>query len=245
MQLPDATLERAIAGKFEEIADIGWFPQDLHSGDIQFETVKNIVAPSQEKRILDAGCARGRFVKGLVPTGARLYGVDLTETFVHSARTNVPGVSFTCASLSALPFDSETFDAVYCVEVLEHLPDTELALREMTRVLRPGGTLLVIDKSLQGLNPSNGLPNFLAKAWAERQGALRMHPSGRWIGWMYPRDFAFRERWFWPAGLARQMRRHCRSVQVRFITEGYGRKVSGFYQLLPFLSYQVAWIGRK
>jgi SAM-dependent methyltransferase len=226
-------IERSIAGRFEEIADIGWFPDDLPADSAQLAVVREALAQFSGKSILDAGCARGRFIKALRPLGATMYGVDLTETFLRSARKNAPDAAFARGSLSALPFPAGQFDAVYCIEALEHLPDTELALSEMARVLKPGGILLVIDKSLAGLDPGTGLPNFWVKWRAERQGK-----------WMYPPDFDFRERWFWPWTLARKMRRDCDSVQVRFIPEGRG-KASRFYRLVPFLSLDVAWIGRK
>jgi SAM-dependent methyltransferase len=231
----DATysLEREIAGKFAKIADIGWFPEEVAADAPQLETVRRILGECAGKRILDAGCARGRFLKQLTTLQARLYGVDLTETFVASARRNVPEATFARGSLSALPFASATFDAVYCIEVLEHLPDTKLALSEMIRVLKPGGTLLVIDKSLQGLDPGTGLPNIIVKRWAERNGK-----------WMYPPDFPFRERWFWPWRLARQLRNYGCLVRVRFIPEGRG-KASRLYRILPFLSLDVAWIAQK
>jgi ubiquinone/menaquinone biosynthesis C-methylase UbiE len=229
----NAPLERSIANKFEEIADIGWFPEDVPANSAKLAVVREMLTPFSGKAILDAGCARGRFVKALAPLGAKMYGVDLTETFLRSAKINAAGAVFAGGSLSALPFRSERFDAVYCVEALEHLPDTELALSEMARVLKPGGALLVIDKSLIGLHPGSGLPNFWAKPWAERKGK-----------WMYPPDFAFRERWFWPWRLARTMRRYCASVQVRFIPGGHG-KASCLYKLAPFLSLDVAWIGKK
>ena len=168
-----------------------------------------------------------------LPLGARMYGLDLTGTFLRSARKNIAAAAFVRGSISALPFASERFDTIYCVEVLEHLPDTELALSEMARVLKPGGILIVIDKSLLGLDPGTGLPNFWVKWRSERQGK-----------WMYPTDFAFRERWFWPWALARKMRRYCASVEVGFIPEGRGR-ASKFYRLIPILSLDVAWIGRK
>src|SRR5277367_4885292 len=101
---PDAPLERSIANKFEEIADIGWFPEDLPSDSAQLAVVREVLAPFPGKSILDAGCARGRFVKALAPLGAKMHGVDLTETFLRSARTNAADAGFTCGSLSALPF---------------------------------------------------------------------------------------------------------------------------------------------
>jgi len=239
------TLERAIADKFEEIADIGWFSEDLPPDSTQLQLVRDVLQPAEGKRILDAGCARGRFAKKLVSSGAAVVGIDLTEVFVHDARRNVPPAAFACASLSALPFDSNLFDGIYCVEVLQHVPVTESALREMSRILKPGGTLLIIDRSLQALDAHTGLPAMFVKSRAERQGRVRVLPSGLWKGWMYPRDFPFREQWFWPARLARQMRQCFRSVEVRYLTQGYGRKAGRFYSLLPFLSPEAAWIARK
>jgi SAM-dependent methyltransferase len=239
------TLERAIADKFEEIADIGWFSEDLSPDSSQLQMVREVLRPAGGKRILDAGCARGRFAKNLVCSGAAVFGIDLTELFVHDARRNVPPASFACASLSALPFDRDLFDGIYCIEVLQHVPVTVSALREMSRILKPGGTLLIIDRSLQALDSHTGLPAMFVKYRAERQGSVRLLPSGRWKGWMYPRDFPFRERWFWPAGLARQMRQCFRSVEVRYLSQGYGRKAGRFYRLFPFLAPEAAWIARK
>jgi SAM-dependent methyltransferase len=226
-------LEREIARKFADIPDIECFPEKVASNSPQLEIVREVLGSYSGKRILDAGCARARFLKRLTSIRANFHGVDLTENFIRSAKTNVPVANFTQGSLSALPFASEVFDAVYCVEVLEHCPNTELAVSEMARVLKLGGTLLIIDKSLQGLDPQTGLPNLIAKPWAERQGK-----------WMYPPDFSFKERWFWPFKLAGQMRQYCNSVRVRFIPEGRG-KASRFYKLLPFLSLDVAWIAQK
>lgn len=229
----DPALERAISRRFEDIADIGWFPDDLPEGAAQLKAVRDILQPCPGQKILDVGCARGRFIRHLASSGADLYGIDITWTFIRSARSNVPAANFASGSMSAIPFADETFDAVYCVEALEHLPDTALALSEMARTIKPGGTLLIVDKSLQGLDPGKGLPNFLVKPWAERKGK-----------WMYPPEFPFRERWFWPRVLARDLRVHFQSVEIRFIPEGRG-KASHLYRLLPFLSLDVAWIGRK
>ena len=232
-RLPNCAVERAIANRFTELADNGWFPEDLPADNAQLLQLRKVVVPGPGKTILDAGCARGRFAKQLVSSGARLYGVDLTERFLQAARRNVPSANFVRGSISALPFPAEMFDAVYCLEVLEHLPDTDLALSELSRVLKPGGTLLVIDKSLRGLSAWSGLPGFVAKPWQEWRGK-----------WMYSPDFVFREVWFWPGKLARQLRKYCRSVRFEYLTDGRG-KASHIYRLIPFLSMDVAWIGHK
>lgn len=229
---PDHGLEREIAGFFRGIADCGWFPEHLDRDSHQLELVRNALRPSAGMRILDAGCARGRFLRHLQASGVHLTGVDLTEVFLRSARQNVPGAEFAAGSLSALPFANSSFDGVYCIETLEHLPDTEAALSEMARVLKPDGTLIVIDKNLWGLNPRNGLPNAIWKPWMERRGK-----------WMYPAEFRFREKWFRPRALARIMGNIFDSVTVTFPTRNFG-KASHLYRALPFLSFEAVWIGR-
>lgn len=146
-------LERAIAQRFEEIADIGWFPDSLPADAPQLKAVREILQPRRGLKILDAGCARGRFVQHMVATGADVYGVDITGAFIRAAKTNVPEAKFAQGSMSALPFADDAFDAVYCVEALQHLPDTARALSELARIIKPGGLLLIIDKSLQALDP--------------------------------------------------------------------------------------------
>jgi 2-polyprenyl-6-hydroxyphenyl methylase/3-demethylubiquinone-9 3-methyltransferase len=226
-------LERKIANCFRAIADNGWFPDDVDGESPQLALVRDVLQPRAGMRILDAGCARGRFLRQLNASGARLFGVDLTEVFLHSAHANVPDAGVAGGSIGALPFAEGSFDSVYCIETLEHLPDTEAALAEMARVLRPGGTLLVIDKNMTGLHPRNGAPNILWKPWMERRGR-----------WMYPAGMGFREKWFWPGGLAKLMGLHFDAVTVRFQTEGFGT-ASRLYRLLPFLSFEAAWSGRK
>ena len=226
-------LERAIAQRFEEIADIGWFPGSLPQDAPQLKAVREILQPRRGQKILDAGCARGRFVHHIAKTGADVFGVDITGTFIRAAKMNVPDATFAQGSLSALPFADSTFDAVYCVEALQHLPDTARALSEMARIIKPGGVLMIVDKSLQALDPGKGLPTFLVKPWAERKGK-----------WMYPADFPFRERWFWPKALARELRDHFEEVTIKFIPEGRG-KASRLYRVVPFLSLDVAWIAKK
>jgi len=229
----DAGLERKIADRFRQIGDNGWFPDELERDSPQLALVREVLNPRPGMKILDAGCARGRFLRHLGSTGAALFGVDLTEVFLRSSRANVPGAGLTAGSLSCLPFQDASFDAIYCIEALEHLPDTDAALAELARVLRPAGTLLVIDKSMLGLHPTCGVPNAVWKAWRERRGL-----------WMYPPDFGFREKWFWPQRLAANMGRYFDGVEIKFQTEGFG-KATPLYRMLPFLSFEAGWFGRR
>lgn len=226
-------LEQRIAAKFTEIADGGWFPPDLPPDHHQLQALLAALQPNAGQIILDAGCARGRFLKALVPTQATLYGIDLTEIFLTDARRNVPEARFTRGSLANLPFASATFDGVLCVEALEHLPDTAAAIRELARVLKPTGTLVIIDKSTIGLHPRTLIPNALWKRWHEIKG-----------DWMYPRNFPFRERWFQPDNLQALLQRHFQTAETRYLIER-GSRSAPLVKLLPTLAFEAAWIARS
>jgi len=92
---------------------------------------------------LDAGCGDGRYLAALAAElPARRAGVDLSERILETARQRVDA-DFRQASLEALPFGDAEFDVVLCSQVIEHVLDADAAVRELARVLRPGGALVI------------------------------------------------------------------------------------------------------
>lgn len=91
-------------------------------------------------RILDAGCGAGGVLADLARRGDAC-GVDVDEHALAAARAR--GLPVKSARASALPFDDASFDLVCCLDVLEHVEDDGAVLRELRRVTRPHGTLLV------------------------------------------------------------------------------------------------------
>lgn len=102
--------------------------------------------------VLDVGCGVGEvcveLAERVAPNG-RVAGVDLSEAMIEAARRTVASagkaVDLRVASVYALPFADGTFDAVRAERVFQHLDNPEAGLREMMRVTRPGGRLLVMD----------------------------------------------------------------------------------------------------
>jgi malonyl-CoA O-methyltransferase len=97
--------------------------------------------------VLDAGCGKGRYaalIKQHFPQ-IEVHAVDVSDEMLR----HVPQEIYTKnASIQDLPYANASFDVVFCVEALEHVPHPEAAITEMIRVLNPGGKLIIIDKNL-------------------------------------------------------------------------------------------------
>lgn len=98
-------------------------------------------------RILDAGCGDGALATALAGRGATMTGVDADPRMLAAARARAEAmglaVAFAEGDIRALPFPDASFDVVVAVTVLCFVPDAEHAVREMARVLRPGGRMVI------------------------------------------------------------------------------------------------------
>jgi len=100
--------------------------------------------------VLDLGCGTGSYAKALVRRGFEVTGVDFSDAMLKRARTEVPSAraAFVAADINdRLPFPGATFDAVLSVLSFDHVADARAVLREVRRVLKPGGVLLVVTLS--------------------------------------------------------------------------------------------------
>lgn len=97
-------------------------------------------------RIVDVACGTGVLAieagKAARPGGS-IVGVDLNPGMLAVARTKDPSIDWQEASAEALPFDSDEFDAAFCQFGLMFFHDRNAAIREMLRVLRPGGSVAI------------------------------------------------------------------------------------------------------
>jgi ubiquinone/menaquinone biosynthesis C-methylase UbiE len=98
------------------------------------------------QRILDVACGTGivaRTAADRLGNGANVVGVDLNENMLAVARRVAPGIEWRAGDAANLPFDDDSFDVVFCQAALMFFPDPVKALREMGRVLRSNGKLVV------------------------------------------------------------------------------------------------------
>jgi ubiquinone/menaquinone biosynthesis C-methylase UbiE len=96
---------------------------------------------------LDAGCGTGALAFALAPLVHDVVGVDPDEERLEAARGLAPAnVRFEAADAGELPFPDSSFDIVGCLRVLHHARRPEQIVGELTRVLRIGGRLLLVDQ---------------------------------------------------------------------------------------------------
>ena len=101
-----------------------------------------------EDRLLDVGCGTGAACRSAASVTASVVGIDLSPEMVRQAREFASGlanVHFEIADSEHLPFDNGAFTAVVCSNSFHHYPDPGRAVGEMTRVLAPGGRLVLGD----------------------------------------------------------------------------------------------------
>jgi len=113
------------------------------------------------RRVADIGCGKGRFARLVREQGSTVYALDLAEAML----AHVPhGIHRCAASMTALPLAAASCDGAYATESLEHAVDVPAAVAELCRIVKPGGRIVIIDKS--------------AEAW----GRLETPEWERWFG---------------------------------------------------------------
>ena len=119
-------------------------------------------------RVLDVATGTGKLALGAaraVGPGGQVMGVDVSRRMLARARRlAAPNIGWREADAMAMPFPPGTFDAVLIGFGLRNLPDIDAALREMARVLRPGGRLVVLEIA----EPPGGVARLLFVTWFRR-----------------------------------------------------------------------------
>jgi len=80
-----------------------------------------------------------------------MYGVDYSQRLIEFAKKMVPQAEFSCQDATVLKFANNSFDVVFCRDLLHHLRQRKEAIKEMLRVCKPGGNVVLIESN--GLNP--------------------------------------------------------------------------------------------
>jgi SAM-dependent methyltransferase len=151
-------------------------------------------------RVLDAGCGSGRTLDDLAALG-EAHGAEPSPLGVEAARRR--GHVVRRAPVEELPFEDAAFDLVTCLDVIEHTPDDERALRELRRVTRPDGALVVTVPAYPALWSAHDVSNRHYRRYT--RAALRT--AARASGWRVERETGFNAAYLAPAAAVRLARR--------------------------------------
>lgn len=98
------------------------------------------------QRALDVGCGGGFMAEEFARLGCRVVGIDPSPVSISTARRHAESsalkIEYVVAAGERLPLDSESFEIAYCCDVLEHVSDLNLVVKETARILKPGGIYL-------------------------------------------------------------------------------------------------------
>jgi SAM-dependent methyltransferase len=111
--------------------------------------VLDLAGLSPGMRVLDAGCGNGAYLRALAARKVQAAGCDLSTGMLRATGHH----AVVTADVTALPTRDGAFDLVLAVHMLYHVPDREAALRELRRVLAPGGTCIAVTNGARHLLP--------------------------------------------------------------------------------------------
>ena len=114
------------------------------------DRIRAAIRPTQTMEILDVGCGPGILAAALAQEVREVAAFDLTPEMLAKARqrcqeAGLQNVRFELGRAEALPFSAESFDVVVTRATLHHFPDPHQVVREMVRVIRPHGKLVLAD----------------------------------------------------------------------------------------------------
>jgi SAM-dependent methyltransferase len=149
-----------IFSKFREVtapySGLNSWAYDRFVGEPGAKLLAPILAPllqrlTPDAHLLDVGCGGGHLLAHIAAScpGLRLQGIDLSASQVSRARKRTlkfgGRVAIDIGSALELPYANDTFDAVLSIASIKHWPDAQRGLREISRVLRPGGAIYVAE----------------------------------------------------------------------------------------------------
>jgi ubiquinone/menaquinone biosynthesis C-methylase UbiE len=180
----------------DRTADPAYFIRFLDdaNADASFQAYKRLTFALLEVRpgrqVLDVGCGTGedaRALAALVAPGGRVLAEDSSEVMIDTARQRAEGcglpVEFRQGDVHHLDFADGTFDACRCDRAFMHLQDPAGALREMVRVAKPGGRVLVYEVDFEALTvdlPDRAVTRRVVNTWCDgfRNGWLGRQVPG-------------------------------------------------------------------
>lgn len=154
---------RDVAGMFDDVAkryDITNTVLSLGQVYVWRAAVREALRITPGMKVLDIAAGTGTSSVSYAEAGADVVALDFSIGMVTVGKERQPQMEFIAGDATALPFDDNTFDAVTISYGLRNVNDPDLAMREMLRVVRPGGTLVICEFSTPSWKPFRNVYNY-------------------------------------------------------------------------------------
>jgi ubiquinone/menaquinone biosynthesis C-methylase UbiE len=106
--------------------------------------LQDLIAELGARRVLEAGCGTGHWLKALVPCVDRIIGLDSSSGMLRQAPALPGSIGLVCGSADSLPFEGSSFDLIFVVNALHHFNNKQGFIERARYLLRPGGALAVV-----------------------------------------------------------------------------------------------------
>lgn len=141
------------------------FPEIIEETDARCQLVwEKAGSLGGESKIAEIGCGKGRFIRSILENGfnGKIDGYDISENLLKYLPGQAKGIH---GRMENIPCEDNEYDFVFCIEALEHSQNMKSAVSEMARILKPGGSLLIIDKdkSYWGMMRCSVWENWIGK----------------------------------------------------------------------------------
>lgn len=105
--------------------------------------IKSLITSNNYKSILEAGCGTGRWISSLEDISKRIFGLDYSFDMIKFPKTEKSYLNLVNADADHIPFKSNYFDLIFCVNAIHHFPDKEKFISECKRTLTSNGMFAV------------------------------------------------------------------------------------------------------
>lgn len=182
--MSDDQLKSKVQKQFSKNAE-KYVSSPIHAKGTDLPAMITWFEPKQDWVLLDVATGGGHVSKTLSPYVGHVFATDLTSQMLATAKnhlsTSCSNIWYVVADAEKLPFLNDTFDAVACRIAAHHFPNPHLFVKEVTRVLKPGGKFLLIDNIAPEDDELDQFMNTTEKLRDESHG--RCFSISEWTKW--------------------------------------------------------------